>query len=105
LSSDAVSIARALIATHAVHAAYLSSRTLAVERTVRLRGKLADVEGFVARDASLTHGAIAGGRAGVVASLERAHERRVAVGIETARFRERGTLGGGLVVVGRAPEG
>src|SRR5262249_13967910 len=93
LAGHTISIGRALVATLPVDAAELSLGALAVVRTVRFLGQLADVEGAVARHAPLLRGrvgAVAARLTARVAALERAHERRVAIRVEAAALRERG---------------
>jgi hypothetical protein len=64
--------------------------------------ELTDVERAIACDASLRRGAVARRRARVVAALERADERRVAVAVEAARLGEAGV--GGVVARAREDE-
>jgi hypothetical protein len=90
LSCDAVSIDGALVATLSIDPAELCRGTLAVRAARLLVGELTDVVGAIARDASLGGRTIAAAGASVVATLEGADERRVAVGIDGAALVEPG---------------
>jgi hypothetical protein len=90
LAGNAVAIGGALVATARVDSAQLPYRTLAVILAIALGIELADVEGTIAGDASLPRLTITARRARVVTFAKRAHQRRIAVGVDDATFRELG---------------